>query len=212
MSCDLLRLQPLLIIVCVCFLVFLSGCNFKRQIARQNLQFLCRIFSKLLRIFMNHLVYDCGRGDFKSVRAVLYGFARAEVPPINPRCITAAAGNGSLEIIELLFRYGAPISSRLSECPLMAAVLRGNQHVIQILLENGAKHQPVKKEFTPLISACIRGQDVSVSMFLEYGADVDYQIPSTGDTALMWAAYKQRENFVLCIISLLCIYSIAKQV
>lgn len=90
--------------------------------------------------------------------------------------VNAVARHGSVEMMELLLRYGASVDTKgkYGDTPLhQTAMYAGRNEMRRLLLENGAD-MGVKNErgYTPLHTAVCRGNLPAVVMLLEYGADV----------------------------------------
>lgn len=92
--------------------------------------------------------------------------------------IAAAAAHGHLEMVTMLLQVGADVNEASEDEPhaLLAATYAGDEAIVQLLLDAGAKtncrfneHQ----DFTPLQLAADQGQARIVSMLLAAGASVD---------------------------------------
>ena len=80
------------------------------------------------------------------------------------------------------------------------AVLGGNNHTLQILLESGldVNHQNLFFE-SPLHWACKEGSLAMVMLLLRSGASVD-TVDEEGNTPLHWAAEYDRLELVQCLV------------
>lgn len=128
--------------------------------------------------------------------------------------IMYAAYYGHLNIVTLLVHNKANVNAlnkRLAT-PLTCAARCGHQSVLEFLLENGAMCDPVIQVgdvmqtvfVTPLMAAAQHGHIQIVSLLVQYQANVDYQNPDTGYTALMLAAINDHLDIVELLISTGC--------
>ncbi|KAJ3104169.1 hypothetical protein HDU96_009016 [Phlyctochytrium bullatum] len=79
------------------------------------------------------------------------------------------------------------------ECrtPMHEAARTGADDIVQILLEHGAKPDPVDLQgYTPLFHACERNHVEIVEMLLKAGANASYVLPETGENLLHVAGRK----------------------
>ena len=88
-----------------------------------------------------------------------------------PLCISC--GNGDLDVVRMLFRYGACIDEegRGDKTPLYIACENGDVDVARFLLENGAIVDKSICGHTPILRACQEGFLDIVRLLLEYRAD-----------------------------------------
>ena len=90
--------------------------------------------------------------------------------------------------------------------PLIQAIMNGNRAaVIQVIIDaqvdNAQGHLPLLQEVnalgeSPLICAIKRGYMYIAEILIGLGADPDYIVPGTGETAMMYAARLGHENIV----------------
>jgi len=86
-----------------------------------------------------------------------------------------AARNGNLEIVELLIKYGAKVSSSsiTNEEPLHEAVYKGHLEVAKFLLDKGAKVNSGSYRGYPIHMAIDKGDYDMLVMLIKEGADVN---------------------------------------
>jgi hypothetical protein len=86
----------------------------------------------------------------------------------------AAEKNCDLEIVELLFQYGAGVTSRFAREALhLAAARRSKVGMVRLLLEHGADVNAQGEEYGPLQTACYAGNLEVVKYLVEHGANVN---------------------------------------
>jgi ankyrin repeat protein len=117
-----------------------------------------------------------------------------------------AAVSGALEVVELLVEAGADpnFQDASGRSPLHWAARLNRTDVVRALLEAGADPKMVDLDFmTPLMCAAC-GLDATREMFgvlTAAGADINYQLPTTGDTALHIAVREENEQSALAILA-----------
>lgn len=105
--------------------------------------------------------------------------------------LMTAAMQGKLEIVKTLVRKGAKVEQRDSYrgTPLLLACATGKTAVAEYLLNSGAALSDRDKDGRdPLIYAAAQGYADTCSFLLSKGADTKTSQPSSGMTALHWAA------------------------
>ncbi|RLN25815.1 hypothetical protein BBJ28_00026864, partial [Nothophytophthora sp. Chile5] len=117
-----------------------------------------------------------------------------------------AAISGSKEAADLLLEAGADpnFQDARGRSPLHWAARLNKLDVVRSLLRAGAEPNLADREFmTPLMCAAF-ALDASRELFSELtkaGADIDYQVPMTGDTALHMAVRQMNEPSALAIVA-----------
>ncbi|RLN77890.1 hypothetical protein BBJ28_00026577, partial [Nothophytophthora sp. Chile5] len=117
-----------------------------------------------------------------------------------------AAISGAREAADLLLEAGADpnFQDARGRSPLHWAARLNKLDAVRSLLRAGAEPNLADREFmTPLMCAAF-ALDASRELFSELtraGADVDYQVPSTGDTALHVAVRQTNESSALAIVA-----------
>ncbi|CAH0479900.1 unnamed protein product [Peronospora belbahrii] len=117
-----------------------------------------------------------------------------------------AAVNGALEAVDLLLDAGADpnFQDARGRSPLHWAARLNKTDVVRSLLEGGADPKLVDLDFmTPLMCAAV-GLDATRELFgilTSAGADINYQLPPTGDTALHVAVRENNEQSALAILA-----------
>jgi len=117
-----------------------------------------------------------------------------------------AAVSGALEVVELLVEAGADpnFQDASGRSPLHWAARLNRTDVVRALLQAGADPKMVDLDFmTPLMCAAC-GLDATREMFgvlTAAGADINYQLPTTGDTALHIAVREENEQSALAILA-----------
>jgi len=147
------------------------------------------------------------RGDVTTVRTLLESasFNKADIDRQNisgETSLTVAAGNGNLEIVQLLVEHGAAVDAgkdRGARTPLIEAAGQGYVKVVQYLIEKGADVNAKGGGVTALLAASRNdvfpfkpkgNRKRTVAVLLAAGADVNVQDESwlkTGRTPLMYA-------------------------
>lgn len=108
-------------------------------------------------------------------------------------------GTLSKEKLKLLLHCGIDLSqaSPHGYTPLMLAVEKGHQDIVEILLDAGANLKQTDKEGnTPLIFAVKEGHKDMVEILLDAGADLDQANDRSGETPLEWATKKGHKDIV----------------
>ncbi|HNE22531.1 MAG TPA: ankyrin repeat domain-containing protein [Leptospiraceae bacterium] len=120
----------------------------------------------------------------------------------NTGAMLAAAENGDLAMMRLLFESGLPIDEvhdgevwgSKKETPLMRAAARGRMEAVEYLMLHGASVDAVdEKGNTPLMYAAAAGQTEAIGYLLDHGASID----STNHlnwNALMQACFTGKES------------------
>lgn len=98
----------------------------------------------------------------------------------------------SEEFFGFLLKLGESVDAKnvVGESPLHIAALHGNEKAIKLLVENGAKMDPIciNSRFTPLHFAVYKGHNGAVKLLLEKGADTSARIPFSKLAAIDLAA------------------------
>jgi ankyrin repeat protein len=163
------------------------ACGNPREKARQKLGQMNIKYSE------EEFIERAKAGDAVVVREFLTaGMSPNAVNPDGMTALAIAAGNGRLEIVEMLLAGGADVNRRERKygvTPLIWASLGGNPKVSEALIAKGAdpKQRDQKSGVDPLLAAAARGRAGVVKVLLEHGAN-----PKTADkegkTAVMWAS------------------------
>ncbi|RLN45627.1 hypothetical protein BBJ29_001800 [Phytophthora kernoviae] len=117
-----------------------------------------------------------------------------------------AAVSGALEAVDLLVEAGADpnFQDTRGRSPLHWAARLNRLEVVHSLLKAGGDPNLVDLEYmTPLMCASL-GNDASRELFSVLtgeGADINYQLPTTGDTALHIAVREESEKSALAILA-----------
>ncbi|CAI5727446.1 unnamed protein product [Peronospora destructor] len=117
-----------------------------------------------------------------------------------------AAVGGALEVVNLLLEAGADpnFQDARGRSPLHWAARLNKTDVVRSLLEGGADPKMVDIDFmTPLMCAASR-LDATRELFgilTSAGANINYQQPTTGDTALHIAVREDNEHSALAILA-----------
>lgn len=117
-----------------------------------------------------------------------------------------AAVSGSLEAVDLLVAAGADpnFQDARGRSPLHWAARLNRLEVVRSLLQAGGDPNLVDVDYmTPLMCAAL-GHDASRELFSALtaaGADMNYQLPTTGDTALHIAVREESERSALAILA-----------
>ncbi|CAI5738086.1 unnamed protein product [Hyaloperonospora brassicae] len=117
-----------------------------------------------------------------------------------------AAVSGALEVVNILLEAGADsnFQDARGRSPLHWAARLNKTDVVRSLLKAGADPKLVDLDYmTPLMCAA-NGLDATrelVGILTSAGADINYQLPTTGDTALHVAVRKDNEQSALAIVA-----------
>lgn len=117
-----------------------------------------------------------------------------------------AAVNGSVDAAAILLEAGADpnFQDARGRSPLHWAARRNRLEVVNLLLQAGADPNLVDEDYmTPVMCAAF-ALDVSRELFSSLvgtGADINYQLPTTGDTALHLAVSEDNEASALAILA-----------
>ncbi|NWI84587.1 TANC1 protein, partial [Pitta sordida] len=116
--------------------------------------------------------------------------------------LTAAAGRGKLDVVELLLGQGADVTraNRRGVSPLLCAVRQGHWQIAKLLLERGADvNLSDKQGRTPLMVAACEGHLSTVEFLLSEGATIS-SLDKEGLTALSWACLKGHKEVVQYLV------------
>jgi ankyrin repeat protein len=130
------------------------------------------------------------RGRHALVRALIEAGAGVRKPEIGGRALELAAQEEHVDIVRTLMEAKAPLgfSGWENEPPLHAAAARGQEPVVDALLEAGLEPDQVDRNGqTPLMKAAAGGHDKAAAALLRLGAAPDLA-DRDGWTALMHAA------------------------
>lgn len=117
-----------------------------------------------------------------------------------------AAVNGATEVVELLLEAGADpnFQDARGRTPLHWAARLNRLVIVNCLLEKGAKANLLDLDhMTPLMCAAfaINASRDLITALVSAGADINYQLPTTGDTALHIAVREENEESALAILA-----------
>lgn len=116
-----------------------------------------------------------------------------------------AAYNDNLPLVRLLLAAGASIDPRTrlrAQTPLHMAAENGDEALIEALLKAGAAVNAVNDSgTTPLMIAATSGSTAAVSVLLEHGADINAREKAYGQTALFFAADRNRADVIRLLLS-----------
>jgi uncharacterized protein len=116
-----------------------------------------------------------------------------------------AAYNDDLPLVKLLLASGAAPDSRTrlrALTPLLMAAESGDAELIETLLKSGAAVDAANDSgTTPLMIAAASGSTVAVTALLAHGADVNAREKTYGQTALFFAAGRNRADVVRLLLS-----------
>jgi RNA polymerase sigma factor (sigma-70 family) len=126
---------------------------------------------------------------------------------LNP--LYEAARNGNINMVKLLFEYGAVLQTRTYN-PLNGAAQFNHKEIVELLLDygadangksklNGSKVTEILVGSTPLRLAAMKGHRDIVKLLLEHGAIVDAR-GQTGRSALHWASLKGHHDIVKLLL------------
>ncbi|VUC30448.1 unnamed protein product [Clonostachys rosea] len=104
--------------------------------------------------------------------------------------LALAAGNGHLEIVQLLLEHEATatVTDRHQTTPLHLAANMGNVEMARLLLDKGADTAARdSSSFTPLLSSATRNHSEVIKLLLSRGASVECR-DYVGTTSLMYAS------------------------
>ena len=115
-----------------------------------------------------------------------------------------AAKRGSVEILELLFEFGAPLDVKAAQEPNMLpihwAAADGKLDSIAFLLSKGQDiNTQDSNGCSPVIIAVQYNQPDVVIYFHKHGADLT-MVDFNGDHALHWAAYKGYDEILQIVL------------
>ncbi len=115
--------------------------------------------------------------------------------------LDTAASNGSVEIVGMLLKAGAPVSAQThrGDTALAGAALRGHLEVVKILLAAGAEPNLADADgFTPLMAALRSKKEDVVELLLDAGADIT-AVQKDGGNALKIAREGKNEKIISLI-------------
>ncbi len=160
-------------------------------------------------------------GDVSAIRFLLANGEKLESLGGNGG-LNGAAFHGNWQLCQFLIEQGADVNDPLAdtgETPLHAALSKANRpaydHVVEILLANGASTECVTKpsaptgQFmrdsrtraeTPLHRAAAFGSERSIQLLLDAGAARDAK-DINGDSPLAWASWHLRPPAILRLLS-----------
>lgn len=114
--------------------------------------------------------------------------------------------HGHINLFEMLLANGATVNSVAEDgsTPLVFACKRNQERVIHFLFDHGADPQltsgQADKPMTPLSFSCKRGMSRTSELLIQLGAQVNFQMPSTGQTALMVACASSESSTVSLLL------------
>jgi len=150
--------------------------------------------------------------------------------PERDTALHRAAKKGYLEVAKLLIKAGAYIDARgaVNCTPLQQAVMQGNQDMVELLLDHGARpwfrhfgqgllmlamygnqkemvtfliDKGIRRRYSPVHIAAFFGDLDKVKSYLAEGGDIDAQDPSHQLTLLMCAMYGEQTEMMKFLIS-----------
>ncbi len=143
-------------------------------------------------------------GQTHSTRVLLE--AKADTEWTNSKGATAihiAAQFNYQQTLQLLLTQNANAEAKMpnKETPLYLAAREGQVEATNLLLESKANVDTQKDDgYTPLLAAASGGHTQIVRLLLAAKADTKPQELKTGDTALMWSAYKRDHEAVKALL------------
>jgi len=145
-----------------------------------------------------------GSGDVSDIaRFIEEGLDVDDADPQGRSALMFAALQGDVERVRALLEFGADVARRTLDerTALMHAAqgIRGDPHVIEVLLDAGADINASDKFDRSALYWASRGDPARVRMLIEYGADVNQQGPSH-ETPLMAAVKVQRIENIRAIL------------
>ena len=151
---------------------------------------------------------SCANGHESIVRLLLTRGASLDMKcRIGWTPLMFAAYYSHLSIVILLAQNKANINSSnlMGATPLICACRCGNLNVCSVLLDNGARTEQDSENFnqyatTPLITAAQHGHHQVVKLLIEHEADINFQHPVTGWTALMIASLNGHLDIVRMLV------------
>jgi ankyrin repeat protein len=153
------------------------------------------------------LVDAVQQGDRAAVRALLE--QKSDVNAAQGDGMTAlhwAAFHNDVETVQWLIAAGAnakAVTRMGGITPLSLASSSGNAALIEILLKAGADVNAAAEDgATPLMAAALSGDAGAVTVLVKRGAEVNATEPVHGQTAMMFAAGKNRAAAIRALLSL----------
>lgn len=144
------------------------------------------------------LMTAVAKHELATVEILLRAGVAPDTPNENrftPLCM--AVEQNDVALMKVLLAAGADPNSWPTNAPIWAAVLRGNGRAVEVLLEAGAKLDPVSKSGATLIhKAAEFGHDAIAARLLKAGMPVDV-LDESGNTPLHYAA---RSGNTVCVL------------
>jgi len=149
------------------------------------------------------LVLAAAHGDIAGVKTALAAKVGADAKVAGETALTFAAGNGHVEIVQLLIAAGADVNAHEDAFGWTPLITAASKHpdVVDALIAAGADvNAKGKLGETALTRAAMGGQSDSVSSLLSAGAEADGK-GYMGMTALNWAASNNHPETVQLLLS-----------
>lgn len=141
------------------------------------------------------LLWAAGHGHVDVVRVLLLGGADVDARLISGfTALGSAAQGGHADVVRVLLEAGAEVDAATNSkrTPLYYAARSGDLESVRLLVQAGADvNRKERYGHDPLTIACSSGAPTQVILeLLQAGADVTYELPRSGWTALMYAAFE----------------------
>lgn len=118
--------------------------------------------------------------------------------------LNGAVDRGHAEMVELLLAAKADPNTvnRYLQCPLSNAVAATHLEIAELLLKAGAKPELPGLSLTPMMFAAFAGNADLIRLLVRYGADVNYAMTESGQSALTSAIIAGKPEIVRLLIEL----------